>query len=412
MNVARSSVFVCLILLVGASLAGSVVLPDEGAAESSADAALSRLIPGRGPVCDGETDATNDIQAAVDAGGFVHLPACDVGYRVTSTINLTSGVTLEGDGGTTTRIDASEVPAGTAVFLAYDVHNVTIRGLYIVGSNVAHSKGGAIMFSGDLAGCTNCRADGNWIERANIGIHVGGGSSRFVIEGNTITESAGATSSGYGILVGGSGKSGSTRLGTVIHNQIVAPDRHGIYLGSDNSGHLVAFNTIVDAGHHGIQIYQANIEGKNTANITDVTVQGNRIVRPAVDGILVMNSNTGPLFFYDIALIGNVVLNPVGTGIAVRSANASRIEDNYVGGAGVHGILLNRGTVSGKPSSGNVVSGNVVENTGRRGWGIYVEQTDGSTVTGNQVRFSANDGIRLAVSSIDNIITANDVHLG
>lgn len=94
-------------------------------------------------------DDTAAIQSAITAaqtagGKEVYFPAPSSCYKITSTLNITAQVSLKGEGGLASKICAVNTNAITLNFVT-GFGNVTIDGLYIVGSGATATRYGIIV---------------------------------------------------------------------------------------------------------------------------------------------------------------------------------------------------------------------------------------------------------------------------
>ncbi|QQG36415.1 MAG: right-handed parallel beta-helix repeat-containing protein [Micavibrio aeruginosavorus] len=227
------------------------------------------------------------------------------------------------------------------------------------------------------------------------GVWVHNGSDASVVAGNTVTSGAGS----MGVRM--SGGDNHQVLGNIVNGGL-----YGIVLTWTGSNNTVAGNIVgqtTGTSSNSIYVYQ---------NTGTTNVLGNRVYNAGWDGIQIFNG----IGF--VTLSANEIRNTTGaSGIAILDHNGDALVDNnLVDGADRLGIYVQR-------SDGLTVSNNRVNDTGREaGWwtsGIHLEGADNTVVSGNRVTNTNNggDGIHVggagnfaAVTTSGNVISGNVVY--
>ena len=376
-----------------------------------------------GAKCDGSTDDTAAIQAALSSGaGTVHLPS---GVCIVSKVTVPSDTTLTGQGAKSElrrRAGASSGAVVTATGAArVTIANLTVNGnaagatgvdsnVFITGSydvtidNVRAVNsllhGVSIQSSTDKANHTISAIRNSTIQStAQYGIEAQD-TGRIVIEGNRIAKSA-----SHGILVYG------TAANAIQNATIVG-------------------NVVVDAGGSGIAIPFVSRGTATTPGVEELTVTGNTVESSAMNGYVIQGrratvtgnaaSRNGAAIYHQgfvvnvlsVTMTGNTATRNAGVGIdfgdckrVIASANLVEengiigievnstedfaitgnmlINNNQVSGAGedAAGIDVHLGT-GGYPFVGNSVNGVIADNIVRSGpsqsYGIRVDGTAGN----------------------------------
>ena len=127
---------------------------------------------GYGAVGDGVTDDTtaikNCITAAVAAGKGVYLPAGT--YKITTSLSLPVGTTIQGDGMWWTEIFFSSSAKGGGGFVS-NGSNTKVRDLYVRGSQTSRSAGGYSAFGGWWG--SGSYLENVWAEQTDTGAWIG-----------------------------------------------------------------------------------------------------------------------------------------------------------------------------------------------------------------------------------------------
>ena len=152
----------------------------------------------------------------------------------------------------------------------------------------------------------------------------------------------------------------------------------------------------------------------NNSLVENVAITGSRargIVFDGKDATANANGNT---------VRGCVISGIPGTGIELLAASNNTITGCSITGVGNYGIHVKAASPTSdqpnKKSSGNTLSGNTIDESGRDG--IFVDNSDRNTITGNTVtnssdNVSGRDGIRIGTSGTagltcdDNVVTSN-----
>jgi titin len=227
------------------------------------------------------------------------------------------------------------------------------EGVDVIGSN------------GNTLGGTSASAR-NVISGNDDGVHLEGGTSGNVVEGNMIGTDASSEHALGNLDIG-------VRLDSASRNTI----------GGSVPG---AGNVISGNGYIGVRIRDGN-----TSGMTDDVVEGNEIGTDAAGLVAVGNRNNGVTI--DYGADGNTIGGPVAADRNIISGNAGE------------GIRLIPGD-TGLPTNDNLVQGNVIGRSAsgkvvlsNSGNGIAVWGSSGNTLSGNTISGSGADGIQIAQGS-------------
>ncbi len=343
-----------------------------------------------GAVGDGVTDDTAAIQAALNTGS-VYFPETNNYYRISDTLTMIDGTTVEGDG---YKSLIRQTVAGKNVFVTG--HDCVVRGVRIKmvnGNNVDFSKQNAVYIDGKK----NVTVQDNWLELATLaisGVQVRGAAANITVKGNIIygglwTQVAGPDASASDILFYNS--AASTRI--VID---------GNYCLSNNSQGIM-----VDALGFNADVVITN----NVCVTLDTTTctQGGTWSEAASGGIrrhgIVLGYNATSVDGPRSVVSNNLCRNTRWTGIYLQGTSAGRLCSNNV--------CTNNGYATGNSLSGGIyliqsgneiVEGNMIldfRNTDTTGVGAITVNAASppstpSMVRGNFIRGSASAGIMLA----------------
>lgn len=301
-----------------------------------------------GVVCDGSTDTTSYINAALlsisaSGGGIAELP---IGIcRTTDSINIQSGVELKGQGRSATIIKTVIAPAYQIVKFDTGVLNAGISKLGIDGNSITDNNSSSCVF-------VNVNANDIFIR--GIDSHSCGGN---------------------GI------QSGGTRV-DISYNYVHGNYENGIYIDGLDGSHLAWYNKVYNNRVVDNSIGNINWDGIDVDPATRFTsvignyVHGNDIIlydafNYGNVGAVVANNmidaspetgidiGTGSGYISDFLVTGNLIYDPVGCGICVNgNAFKGKVSTNLVINPTAEGIL-----VEGSNSPHNIdISLNDIEN--------------------------------------------------
>lgn len=352
---------------------------------------------GYGVLANGSADdrpAVLDAMAACSdaGGGAVILPPGTI--KCFGNLPVVSNVTLRGCGENATTLDMTSLAAGTEAVSLTGATGAAVEHLRILANGLESGTGGGV----SITGSTDCHARNVRVDNANIGIRVSGSSSRIRVGDCRIVTPVGTAVGGYGVLVAVSQEV------MVTGTHVNGAGRHSIYLSDSSSRCLVRGNIFKSSGLASINVF-AN-DGDTSDNFGH-TISENIVETSGGAGILLQNNNTGAIQMYNHAIRGNYISDAALEGILVSSQERVRVQGNHVVRAGTNGIVCKESSVSNKGSNYHSVSDNIVEDNGAGGFGIYFEKTNYSALTKNIVEGAASDGIRVANTSIHNVVSGN-----
>jgi len=261
-------------------------------------------------------------------------------------------------------------------------------------NTVSHSAGNGIHLEG---GTTNTVLEGNNVNsNGNKGIYLAGASNKNTVKGNTVSSNA-----GNGIDLERS--TGCTVSGNTVSGNSTANNTHGIFLNTCNDNYVQ--NNDVGTCDYGIAMRysQNNTVTSNNAHDNDRgifvayqctknTISGNKATSSSITGIVVT------LAANNIVVENNEVSSNLGTGISLDNTTGDRVSKNIITQNG-------RGIFSGALSSGNIISENTLDrNTGD---GMRFESSTNNDILYNVVSSSNGNGIFFASSSNNNDVIGN-----
>ena len=297
------------------------------------------------------------IQAAINSlpstGGKVFIPAGT--YNMTSTTTLSSYVTLEGAGPTSTILYLAD-GADDPVLYATSAEGIRITNLGIDGNdggNTDPSCHGIYFNNVDYS-----EIDNVWVYDA---------------EDNGIYHYSGTNS--------------------VISNNILESNTKGIRLNSSSNNNVVTGNISSSNSEYGIQLY----------NCDDNTITGNTFNSNSQQGIHFNSSD-------DNTITGNTVNNNSRNGAYFGSCNNNSITGNTFNSNSYRGISLDN-------SSSNTISGNTIYDNGESDTydGIYLnDDCDNNLISSNRIYDSQGSGSWYGINVEDanednNYIVGNEI---
>ena len=320
-----------------------------------------------------------------------------------------------------------------------------------------HNAGGSgdgILVSGRVSGGSSMMVTNNTItghdEGVNINGQIRGGSSVDISGGNTIVGTTGNGVEANGVRNSSLNISGNTSITggidgvqvdgqlsngatvTVDNNAVIeGVTRDGVHIKDNTAGGatveitnnpditagrdgvrarnvenvLVDNNAIHDTGRHGV--YASNSSGATITNNTLTTIGGNGVfINPSDDVDINDNVITGVIGDgirvedgFNVRIKRNTISEIGGDGVDVDGNGRVRVRNNEIFNVDENGVEISNST--GNVNNGNVVvSGNTISDVGLdadegEGNGISVSETDTSHITGNTIRRTGWDGIRL-----------------
>jgi len=311
-------------------------------------------------------DPWTNWTGAVAADTTTHL-SCG-SFRLTSTLTLSAGSILEGEGPCSKIVFVQTGPANAGIVNGANAGNVSVRNLYID-------------HDGDTAASTTSAID----------ITPGTGQ-------NYLIENVHVVDSGEDGIRIDNGTSGTDTNVKVIGCTVDGADRHGIEIGIHVSHAEVVGNFVRNVNqvpsNHGVGIFasgnQSTSEWTRYVTITGNTVDG------AENGIRAQGSDT--------TISGNVVRNCLVDGIRIRGPRMS-VNGNTVTASTEQGIKAEDSTDF--SIAGNTVQGNTQD-------GIQVRYNLSApskvAVSGNTVSENGFDGIRVYGGASEVNITGNQLY--
>jgi hypothetical protein len=378
--------------------------------------------------CDGSTDDTAAVNAALAANSLVYIPP---GTCIVSSLSVPSGVTVFG-AGSATIIKQKVASQFNHVFNCATRNGITIRDLTIDGNGNAQPSG-EHMHGINLQDAQDCKV-------LNVTVHDCNGdciyiasttnsilTQRILVEGCTVYNLGrqGICVAEYGArkikIVNNDGRVGtyvttSTSHGNPIHLEI--DTQPSVYVG--------------DVTIQGNQISEAGITvGGNFSNLSIIgnTVRGSSVPTTGLFGLIALISP------FEVTISGNVLVGDGVTalsGIYIQDAGASGaasvynivVTGNSIDKTGSHGIQF-IGTAPGVPSLGRVIVSsntvtssvgngiffatpfpnievldNIIDGTTSAGLGIQIQGCQNFLVGNNRIReFAGSYGIYLCTNS-------------
>lgn len=328
----------------------------------------------RGCLGDGSTDDSSAMGYALSEFEGVELRA-DAVYVITNVTLAGNDKRIFGNG--TLKHKAS---ATTAMLTVSGARN-TIDGIEVDGNkaNVTNTSARCIYITGDGNTVKNC-----YIHDSNLTGIYSLDADYTLVESNKFIDCGNATattgSPGAAILNGGDhnkilgnyaktpgylcfriaayDSTTDSQYGIIANNTVEAySSTYGATLsiaisGSASSGRrvenfLITGNVIKTGSGNGIDVngaYQVIIsnniiEGAGAAGInpdcndvggTDITITGNTIISPTLQGILIQGDDTGAVACTTAAVTNNLIIDPGGTGISVDYAKNSNVSNNII----------------------------------------------------------------------------------
>jgi parallel beta-helix repeat protein len=340
----------------------------------------------------GTADDTAAVQAAFNSGQPVFLiPGV---YSVTC-LTVPQGLTLRGANPATTQIK-QRAGSTCSTLTGTGVGYVSISNLTI---NANHTGLHGVMV--DHAGATvgfNWRIANTIIQGTTDACIWMSANTDTVISGNTLTDCG----------IGGVTLTTSASRFAVTDNNITLVNGPGVIFSVGIDGSIKG-NTIQNSGPNGDCItgyapanLRVAISGNSCLNSnnhgihvggTQLSITGNNIYSPTLNGIFVRATDNGGstgniVASNQVTIVGNNIYNPVTSnqsGIYTEDVNDGTITGNSIVNAKQFGINLTL-------NSGTVVSGNIL--TTGLGPGIYLRGSTNTMVSGNLVRGFAGDAYR------------------
>jgi hypothetical protein len=394
-----------------------------------------------GAVGDGVADDTDALQAALDTGRSLFLPAATPSYRISRRLELrATGQAVRGEGGLRSKVVQTGVGVQSSVFHAAGLGQNAFSGIYAIpGTNTSslydgygfvitgspsssvkdcrvtgHRRGGVALFDSN-----HCIIEGNWISdsvvapgpgisasQAGCDIYLGGDCSYNIIRGNQCLKGAGF---GIGIQTlttpaeAAQGKFDHADFNVISNNIVRDQHLYGIFLYIFNGGDSVAHTTVESntvenitglipeeggAYNYGAGIYIQTAE--------DTVIRGNQIANTVTRSAKGVRPG----------------LNNVPASIGISGVSNCLVADNAINTSNYWGIAVIQATA--KTGQGVIITGNQVQDTQQTS--LYLLDVVGATVSNNRFTAAAAGNahgifIRQATlrQSQDFIVTGNRV---
>lgn len=346
----------------GSSLVG-FIQSGTGAVATTVQAKLRQTVSVKdfGAVGDGTTNDTAAIQLALNTSSNVYFPVGN--YRVTAQLNIvTSGQTVYGDG------DLSILTADSGTFTvlrAYNVNDVTVKGLKIVGagSSTGISDGACLQFTnvnyGTATGlhCTNYGFAGVLMQ---ISYYMDVGNNLF-------TSAAGSTAADVICNYAGGYNNihdnfcyGAGAYGIAIQTILTSPVDYQNY-------NQIINNQVGTHNSYGIMLYA------NTAN----SVYGSLVSGNIITGITGSRADPTYGLTYGAGIYLQGDNQTICSGNVINQCNTSTAVD-----------LLAPGAIGSTNSGNKIISNNTITDTAW--YGITVRDPNGTGVAGEQIVIEGN----------------------
>lgn len=354
-----------------------------GTADDDTTVQAALTAAGSGGVVSGKTGKTYLVGTTLDPPSGVTLRdiklklANSANTDVISLSNGTSGVKLDN-----VEIDGNKSNNASGLRGITSVAASTVTDIEITHCNIHDCKVDGIGFGGTLV--QRVRITDNWVhDNDSDGIDAAhsGTAREFVIDGNLCNDN-GKANIGVGAIADAVTISGNTCEGA--GGGAVTADNISAY-NSSNKSLTVVGNTCHDGANHGMHLGGAN-----------VVIAGNVVDNPVQSGIYVTDGD-------NVTITGNAVDSIGGAaGINCETITDLTVTGNAVRDGSGHGIFIN--TVTGGTVSGNNATGNTQD-------GIRIDTCTGIIGTGNRVTGNGDNGIQVNDSSGctigPNIVTGN-----
>jgi CSLREA domain-containing protein len=329
-------------------------------AANGKDVEVTSVAPG-GPEAVGTVIGTRVSSAAAAT------PKCDGGCNVISGA-ATSGVDLEGDGGT-------EAPAAATTLAGNYVGLNPAGDGSIPNDSVGIHVGAAAqtVIGGRKVG------EANRINGGGIGVLAGPAAEDLVVRGNLLGVDAAGTGQlvppDSGIVVDSEGLASAAVEAVIADNQLRMES--GVAITQEGFGAWISDNAIVGAGI-GIRTRESSGEHGNL-------IEGNSIEGPSVNGVLVENDLN--------EIVGNEVFGAGDAGIAIAGSAPFGATGNVVGGdaASEENVVNGSGGDAIEISNLEATSNEVSRNRGVVNAGLFIDLVAASPGTEPK---GPNDGIK------------------
>lgn len=354
-----------------------------------------------GATGDGTTDDTTAFQncanALLSTGGILSVPSGT--YKLTSTIDIPDSVIVAGEGAdsvlqfhhATSNMHGLSFYGGDWTPTIIPHEKVGVRDLMIDGSNMTYgtaAKGAVRFYIVGHAVCENVHVD-NW---QGVGFMLDS-STNVVIKNCYVYRSY-----EHSVYVSGHYNTAGYEL-------------------SDEGGHKILNNTIVESGYNGgtthMAIKQAN-DARNTLIKNNViidatsvainaettvggTITGNTIKGSAQQAIRFLSTAVGPITISD-----NIMIDGVVEPMQIEGGADYLISNNYIKPA------IGKWAIIAEQIDDSVISGNLIDGAATSVYGIDIDGTSsGNFVTGNTLTNSLVIGVRTSATTSNNTVTNN-----
>jgi hypothetical protein len=349
-----------------------------------------------GAKCDGSTNDTSAIQAAIDAvdstvGGTVMFPR-GAGDCVSGNLLISdkTGLTLLGSGGQVRWTGAAPSDRRIGFQLSGTLVDLRIEGLRVKGDGaVANGHAGVWGLSG--ATLRNIQILNNVIRDVVVGIslntNLAGSIRGALIQGNQLENIVGTSiGHGYGIhYADGSGLPSDVRI---IGNQIRKAQRHSIYH-ARGAGNVIAGNTIMQ---HRLGVANGTFRpALQVGRSVDVVVQENIVALHGDGGIYIFKEAGSAT--RNIVVRGNIAIHPSNTVSSyivgsINPANDGFPENIRIDGNVGYQIGVNSPVLRIENAKRLLVADNLFQNLGVTAGSIGIVQIRGTGEGAGTAQFS------------------------
>lgn len=321
---------------------------------------------------DGTTDDTAALQAAINASTTtLYIPAGN--YKISSSLNLHSHMTIVGDGKSTKIF--TNVQYGLSMFNIANATATVIKGIYFYGNAVLIDTDTPVIGI-HISRCENLEITGNFFENLNYDIHFDdSGSGSYNNHGSDIHDNH--FYNAYGLSWGGYGILHVRSYGDTIHDNVFYPgpfDRHCIYM-SVGTRETVVHNNVMTGAHLGAIAMNAGTTGEGVKNNV---VSGNKINGA---GTYIANSYaitmSGDITYTNVT--NNVILNASEACVFAQANDATHLPSNLLISGNV--CQDSQGGMAFSDLSNSIISNNMFTNDALGGSVHEISVTNTSAIS-------------------------------